>query len=244
LFTLLTAEIGEPVALLARAGAISVLDHVRERVVADVALAVALLDAPQCLLNDLQEVTGALCALIPTRAFGAPLDVALHANIVFQEIAVDALGATVATAGARNAVRKFLATLDLVVLVKEVAMGLFDTTRPREVCNGLQVSEVRARQGWGLVMAKGAHLGGFGFCRVDVDAVNALGPLFRAEVARLVLQEVAFDASLACEVVHALETLLAVEISAVVALVEAVLVILRFALLHAERNEGGHHEAR
>lgn len=99
----------------------------RERVVANIAFAVSLVDVFHLLLNDLQEVTCALGTLIATRTLGAPFNIALDASVVFQEIAVDAFCTAIVSTGTLDAVGELLAALNLVVLVEEVAKSLLDT---------------------------------------------------------------------------------------------------------------------
>lgn len=82
LFTGLATQLSQPVTFLARARAIDILGHVRERVVTNVALAVTLLDTTDFLLNNLKEVTLTLSALVTTGALETPLDVAALALIV------------------------------------------------------------------------------------------------------------------------------------------------------------------
>ena len=129
LLTGLAAQLSKPVTFLARARAIDILGHVRERVVADIALAVTLLDATDFLLDYLKEVTLTLCALVTTGALETPLDVAALALVILQVVAIDALSAAKVAALALHAVSELLARLDLSVPVKVESKGLFNAAR-------------------------------------------------------------------------------------------------------------------
>ena len=64
LFACLAAKLSQPVALVTSTGAVAILSHVRERIIAEDAFAVALLDTSNLFLHDLQEITLALGALV------------------------------------------------------------------------------------------------------------------------------------------------------------------------------------
>ena len=63
-FTLLAPELCQPVAVFTGARSISILRHEWERIISNITLAVSLLDAADLLLDNLQKVAFALCALV------------------------------------------------------------------------------------------------------------------------------------------------------------------------------------
>ena len=118
-----------------------------ERVVSNVALAVAFFDASDCLLDDLKEIAFALGALVLRGTFGATLDGTLHAHVVLEVESIDTLRATEVATGALYAIGKQLTALNLVVLVEVEPEGLLDAAGPLKLVDLLQATRfVRARQ--------------------------------------------------------------------------------------------------